>query len=215
MNFKTLSLFTLIKKLSTIEIVIGESLHTAKPNSLIFFPCQPNLLACGISALVAFKGNDIKPGKSNLDKIQKTVPILKKNGLTHEFKSENKTLIKAFLGGDEVLNKLFNTCQELKEENIFSDLFFNQEKKDQLKSIINTFNKLVNDQSAKFKETISNFSSQDVEIISQSIEKLKDINWCLKKEIADNITAIKSLSIQLENSGNTDGLKVFKRLNAV
>ena len=215
MILKNLFLLKLIKKVFTMKIEFSKSLCAVKPNSLIFFPFQPNLLSCGISALVAFKGNDIKHGESNLDQIQNVLPLLKEKGLPLDSQPENNTLQETFLGGDKLLNQIFNNCQELKQENIFSDLFFDQEKKDQLESIIDVLHKFVEDQTLNFKKNISNFSSHDVEIISQSIEKLKDIEWCLKKEISNNITAIKDLAINLESSGNIRGLKVFKRLNAV
>ncbi len=212
---QTLNLYSFIKKIFTMKIEFSKSLCAAKQNSIIFFPFQPNLLSCGISALVAFKSSDTEPSKSNLDQIQKMLPLLKEKQLPLDLQLENNTLQEIFLGGDKLLNQVFNHCQELKQENIFSDLFFGQKKQDQLESIIDVLHKLVKDQTINFKKNISNFSSHDVEIISQSIEKLKDIEWCLKKEISNNITAIKDFAINIETSGNIRKLKVFKRLNAV
>jgi glutamine---fructose-6-phosphate transaminase (isomerizing) len=217
----------LMKLISAIKIEFGKSLFKAKENSIIFFPDYPNIISCGISALVAFKGSNSKPEKSNLDNIQEMLPLLKERGLSSEVISEKNDLQNTFLGGDGFLNKIFKNCEELKQENIFAGLFFNQIEKDQLSSTIDVIEILIKDQTSYFNKNISNFSPNEIEIISQNLEKLEDIGWCLKKEILNNITAINKLAINLKNSSNgtnndtdnaacnTRGLKVFKRLNAV
>ena len=209
----------IIRKLSAIKIECAKSVFMAKKNSLILFPYQPNTVSCGISAFVAFKGSDTQSQKSNLDSIQEMLPLLKKNGLSSDTLSKKKNLKKTFLGGNDFLNKIFEYCQELKQENIFADLFFDQTKKEQLVAIIDSIEQLIKKQSADFKKNISTFSSNEVEIISNHLEKLEDIGWCLKKEISDNITAIGNLALNLANTEDTTdnirGLKIFKRLNAV
>ena len=211
--------FKLIKKISATKIEFTKSLSEAKENSIIFFPYQPNIVSCGISALIAFKGSNTSSKKSNLDSIQEMLPLLKENGFSTDSLLQSDNLYENFLGGDDFLNDIFRNCQELKQENIFSDLFFSKEKKDQLISIIGIIDQLIQDQTSKFKKNLSGFSSNEIEIISCSLEKLEDIGWCLKKEILDNILAIGKLAINLENPDNDThnimGLKIFKRLNAV
>ncbi len=211
--------FKLIKKISATKIEFTKSLSQAKENSIIFFPYLPNIVSCGISALIAFKGSNTSSKKSNLDSIQEMISMLKESGFSSDSLLQNDNLYENFLGGHDLLNDIFRNCQELKQENIFSDLFFSQEKKDQLVSIIDIIDQLIQDQTSKFKKNLSGFSSTEIEIISCSLEKLEDIGWCLKKEILDNILAIGKLAINLENpdndTHNITGLKVFKRLNAV
>ena len=47
---------TRLRKLFSLNLEIGISIAKAKENSIIFLPYRPNILSCGISALVAFKG---------------------------------------------------------------------------------------------------------------------------------------------------------------
>ncbi len=212
------------KKLISVNIEFGKPISKAKHNSIILFPCQPNLLACGISAFVAFKGNNNSQGL-DLNEVQEMTLSLKGNRLLSEKLSVPGNIRKNFLDGDDFLNDLFEICQELKQENIFSELFFNRDKKDQLSVIADTLDQIIKDQTAIFKQETSNLTSENVEIISLRLEKLADICWCLKKEIIDNIIAIDNLAINLENSGSTksgntkscniSGLNVFKRINAV
>ena len=192
--------FNRVKKLFSINIEFGTSITGAEENAIIFFPYQPNTVSCGISAFVAFKGSG-SPEHFNLNPLQEMVLSLKT-------KSD-------FSGSDDLLNTLFEECQGFKQEGIFSVLFFNKEKRRLLLSISKTIEQLIKDQTAAFKEEDSNLSSSDIEIISNRLEKLQDICWCLKKEILDNITAISNLTIGLESSDNARGLKIFKRINAV
>ncbi len=199
-----------IKQLMSLTIEFGKPITTARENTLIFFPDQPNTLSCGISAFVAFKGNSI-PQAFHLHEINEMALSLKDNCLS----SPADTICNDFLCGDDFLNRLFERCQEFKQENIFLDLYFNKEKKERLASIITNMEQLIEDQTGLFKRKISTLSSSDVDTISLRLEKLRDIHWCLKKEIIDNIAAIGNLSTGLAASANTGALTVFKRINAV
>lgn len=200
----------LIKKSGSLNIEIGKSIQHAKKGSIIFFPNKPNTLSCGISAFVAFKGSTIEQN-FDLTRIQEMILLLKKEGLSSQMVSIQDN----FLKGDNFLDLLFDNCQKLKQENIFCDLFFSKKKRKLLSSVIKSIEKLKNEQLAVFKKKFSNFSSLEVEIISTRLEKLDDIFWCLKKEILDNINCINNLAIDIENSRNIKGLKIFKRINAV
>ena len=204
------SFFNMIKNLFSINVEFAKSITKAKENSIIFFPYLPNTVSCGISAFVAFKA-DGKAEPLNLDSIQEMILSLKTKSLS----SDALSIREDFPGSDDLLNALFEECQEFKQESFFCDLFFDKEKKAALLSIFKTLEQLIKDQTLTFKKEVSNLSSLDAETISLRLEKLRDICWCLKKEILDNITAISELAIGLENSGNTTGLKIFKRINAV
>ncbi|MBC8439575.1 MAG: SIS domain-containing protein [Deltaproteobacteria bacterium] len=200
----------LMKKLCSINIGIGISINKAKTNSILFFPNQPNTLSCGISAFVAFKGSapchtlDLMP-------IEKMVLSIK----TNQILPASKPVLNSFPGSDDLLCRLFEACQELKQECFFCDLFYNKDKQNTLLSISQTIEQLIMDQIAVFKKHFATLSSSDVDAISSGLEKLQDISWCLKKEILDNIYAIGNLSLGLERHHNTEGLKIFKRINAV
>ncbi len=200
----------LMKKLCSINIGIGISINQAKNNSLLFFPNQPNTVSCGISAFVAFKGSapchvlDLMP-------LEKMVLSIKTNQLL----PDSKPVLDNFPGSDDLLCRLFEACQELKQEYFFCDLFYNKDKQKTLLSISQTIEQLIMDQTALFKKNLSTLSSSNVDAISRGLEKLQDISWCLKKEILDNIHAIGNLSLSLERHQNTEGLKIFKRINAV
>ncbi|OGR22037.1 MAG: glutamine--fructose-6-phosphate aminotransferase [Desulfobacterales bacterium RIFOXYA12_FULL_46_15] len=200
----------ILRKLFSLNIEIGTSIAAAKENSIIFLPYQPNILCCGISAFVAFKGNnEVSP--SLFDTINEKALSLDEKTLSikaHSIQDE-------FLGGDNYLNEFFKDCQALKQEDPFSDIFFSQDRQNLLNSVKGHLEEIIADQTRQFQNRISGFSSSEAETILQRLERLCDISWCIKKEILENITAIRNLIPGIEISGNTKGLAVFKRINAV
>ncbi|WP_457553446.1 SIS domain-containing protein [Desulfobacula sp.] len=200
----------LVKNLFSIHIKVGISIKKAGNNCLVFFPNQPNTVSCGICAFVAFKGNlDSRP--LDLTRLENMVLSLKTENLLPDKGSGQND----FHGKEELLSQLLRACQEFKQEDVFSDLFFNEDRKQSLLSISQTIEQLITGQTAAIKKRFSTLSSSDHDVISLDLEKLLDISWCLKKEVLDNITAINNLSMGLEKSSSTHGLKIFKRINAV
>ena len=200
----------LINHVCSIKIELGTSVGQAGKNTIIVFPDLPNTLSCGISAFVAFKGSDTSTSL-DLSPVQEMVLSLKTKSLS----SDVLSIRDDFPGSDDLLAALFEECQRFKQENIFSDLFFDTEKRDRLISTSKAIEQVIKDQTLAYKKELANLSSADAEIISCRLEKLRDIAWCLKKEILENITAINDLGVGLKGSENISGLAVFKRINAV
>lgn len=198
-----------IKLLST-RIEFATSLSEAPNNSIIFFPDHTATFHCGISAFVAFKG-DGSAGDLDLDRMLEACSSLK----TKTLPMEGSKITKNYLGGDDFLDGFYQTCQSLKQEEIFCRIFFSQTSRKQLALITENLEELINTELTAFKDQAAAIAPKYVEIISARIEKLRDICWCLKKEILENISLISKLNQTLEGSGNTKGLKVFKRINAV
>lgn len=213
--FNKTSVFKWIKFISKLTIEFGKPVHQAKNNSLILFPYQPNLMACGICALVAFKGVETDAGTPLLDTIQTLLNQLQEKELSSASIVQKEGLENTFYWDSHLLTELMDNCQALKTEKAFSQLFFHPNERTRLSDIIDTMYRTIDRQASCTSDNMAGLDSSEVEMISRGLEKLADIGWCLKKEIFENITLIDTLSLNLEKNGNARGLKVFKRLNAV
>ena len=191
------------------HIQVGKSLDQTENNTLILFPFLPNRLSCGICALVAFKGTDSKPQLSDLKAQVDHIASAAADADTPDDVSDPEQ----FLGGNAGLARLWESAQSLKQESVFQEMFFHAGHVQSLSDTIDTLFEVISTQQAIFKQTKSGLSPRAVEISSIRIERLKDIYWCLKKEVLDNIAAIKSLTVDLSHT--PEGIKVFKRINAV
>ncbi|MCG8633545.1 MAG: SIS domain-containing protein [Desulfobacterales bacterium] len=195
------------------KIEVGKSLSRASDNSLIFFPDHPNILRCGISAFVAFKGRSTeKP--CDLTEIPHLIDTLSAARLPVEGPAD-LILTEEYLGGEPILTSLCAAAQGLKQESIFTALYLDPDQEDSLIKIIRTLDLFIREEQHRFKTLTSNLSAADVDLVSGRLDKLKDVAWCLKKEILENIVAIRNLTTLQNPETHQPGIRIFKRINAV
>ena len=205
-------LFDHLKHIAKINVDIGKPLSSVKENTLLFFPDTCCTLGCGICALVAFKGPACE---NDLKSLCKGIETLSKNQLGPFSEDTNLMVSKDYLGGREFLSTLFDHAQHLKQETIFASLFYDREKTRKLTDITQDIKKILSDEIRDFKSATASLSTPEVEIAADHIDQLKDILWCLKKEVINNIEAIKHLAPGIDKQNNPAGIALFKRINAV
>ncbi len=201
-----------LKHIAKINVDMGKPLSSVKENTLLLFPDTGCTLNCGICALVAFKGPACE---NDLASLSKGIETLLKNRMGPFSKGTSLMISKDYLGGKEFLSTLFDHAQNLKQETIFASLFYNRDKSRKLSGITQEIKKVLTDEIRDFKSATAGLSTPEVEIASDYIDQLKDIHWCLKKEIIDNIEAIEQLAPGIEKQNNPTGITLFKRINAV
>ena len=199
----------LIKKAGSLSLSLGKPLHRVDPNTLVFFPDQPNVLGCGISALVAFKGPALDQDNImlSLSRSVEALPSSQINLIGDD--------IQAYLGGASTLKTLAERAQDLKQENRFTDLFFNPDQVRDLAQIIQALQGIILEEETRLKQELAKLSAPDAALISKRIDTLKDVAWCLDKEILENIHAIRYLTKGLDPEACRCGLSLYKRINAV
>jgi glucosamine--fructose-6-phosphate aminotransferase (isomerizing) len=205
-------LFDYLKHIAKIYVDIGKPLSSVKENTLLFLPDTGCTLNCGICALVAFKGPACK---NDLDALSKGIKIISQNRLSPYSKDISQMVSEDYLGGKNFLSTLFDNAQSLKQETMFASLFDNREKIRKLSGIAQDIEHILTSEIQNFKAATPGLSTPEVEIAADYIERLKDILWCLKKEVIDNIEAIEHLAPGIDRQNNTEGIVLFKRINAV
>ena len=205
-------LFDYLKHIAKINVDMGKPFSSVKENTLLFFPDTCCTLGCGICALVAFKGPACK---NDLESLSKGVETLSKNRLGPFSEDTNPMVSKEYLGGEKFLSSLFDHAQNLKQETIFASLFYDRKKTRKLSEITQDIKKILTDEVRNFKFATAGLSTPEVEIAADHIDQLKDIFWCIKKEIIDNIEAIEQLDPGIEKQNSPTGIALFKRINAV
>ncbi len=197
------------------QLQLGTSPATAPENTLILFPNQPNLLSCGICALVAFKGNQ---GTLSMDLSPLTngVQQIEESGLSR-MSEKNATAIETrYLGGNALLNELNGIAQALKQETLFQQLYQSPDQIRDLTRITRQLQTLIEVNLTEFHKAEEALSTADVDIVSERLDLLRDITWALEKEILDNITALQNLGVSTTpEKGDASPISVFKRINAV
>jgi len=202
---------TSIKDILQLRFAFGKPRHLADDHTLIFFPDNPNMLGCGICAFVAYKGRSQQTSQ-DLPSLSAALETFTRNMLPKE---ANQAVTDDYMGGDAFLSTLFDQIRDLKRETVFANLFSDADKTQTLDEIAASIDRLIQGETASFKRLTPSLSAPEVEMVSERIERLKDIFWCLKKEVLDNIRAIQALAPSLDREPSPNSLLIFKRINAV
>ena len=203
-----------LNKFLSINIKIGKSIHSVKDNTVILFPYFPNRLNCGISALVAYKGNNNDYKAELIDEIEALVKTIQKNLLTTDSK-KTKSIKKNLLGGDKALDGLLKNVHILRQDQPFLKVYSNDLLQNRIKKTTKTLSKIILTQKKDFKHAMASLSHEDVKIISDRLEKLQDSFWCLEKEVINNIEKIRKLIVPQCETTDNKLIKIFKQINAV
>ncbi len=212
-----------LKKIVSLKFEFGKSINNAKDNSIILFPFIPDRLCCGISALVAFKGkkktelslqSDMQAMQSDMQAIDHLVSVISLHSL--EYCMENKiSLQKNYLGGKEKLCLLLEKAIQMKTEEFFLELFFDEKREQILINNVNSANAAIKKEKNHLKKVMADLGAEEVETCIKRIDLFEDAVWCIKKEVLENIHRINDLVTRHEQKKNKEKYKTFKRINAV
>ena len=125
-------------------------------------------------------------------------------------KSDLKT---QYLSGEKNIKNLFKIIQTLKHKDYFYQIFTDLEIQKKLTLLSNILVESVVEEQKNMKKRLGRLSSEDALLVSQRIETLKDISWCLSRDILGNIPAIKEFMSGCLHTSAT--VKLYQELNTV
>ncbi|MCD6570865.1 MAG: SIS domain-containing protein [Deltaproteobacteria bacterium] len=205
-------LYRLIDSLTRWRIFIGRNPQYLPPNSIVIFPLLPNTFFCGIAGILTIKQkNQIKDG----DIIEKLFYLFEKikagnvkNLLTQSI------YLEGYLGGRDSLRDIEKYILYLKQCPYFEHIFFQPNKTEQLDSLSRTINSFLLKEEGLIEKNASNFSTEEMEYINNSLTLLKDSAWALERDILSNIDKILYLSgSNRKEEISKQGFKKYKEIN--
>lgn len=224
-NINIQSVKRTVQDILSINVEFGKTVDRAKENSLIFFPLQHNILCCGISALISFKGKraisqKILPFPTDMDRadiasLEELVSSINLWTLERCLANREISIKESYLGGESALTTLLEKSRALKGDLLFFDIFSDLEKEERLKAIGDKLSAMVEKEAADITPRIADLDAADVEVALRRVERVKDIFWCITREIIENITRIRQLNISGCSQINLNQILNFKRINAV
>ncbi|MGB5985119.1 MAG: SIS domain-containing protein [Desulfobacterales bacterium] len=199
----------------TSNLYFFRSLNDIPPGGIVLFPLQPHLLACGLAGIIARKPAEQVPEKVAIDEIDDLVKMLEQQDLHDCLDSKNNAWMETYMGGEGHLRKFARVVTSLKREAQLFQLFTQGVHCDTLKSQAQRLNAKVNAESEFFSAVMGKLDRQAVETISRRLETIRDIAWCLDREIVANLEKIRGL-IKANGSPVQEGVfRLFKRINTV
>jgi len=196
------------------NVYFGKSKSSAVENSIIFFPYRETMLNCGLAGIVSFKGKD---------KVDRSVDIAFLDGMFEKIDRFSYTACQKndysfdshYLGGNDLIDSFLKSVRTLKDKDLFYNLFINENMQDKLAKLAGRLSKIIDAEVKLLSDNMGHLETRDVDTITQRIENLKDIAWCINTEIIDNLKKVKDLLSLCQTSPTFSSVNVFKNINAV
>jgi len=194
----------------------GKSLTSVPEGAVILFPYNDSLLSCGLTGLLAYKKIQLRTfAVEALIQEMETMcqHILQKTIDNTTERSE--TFADNYLGGKKRIHALWNAARQFKRKTAFSTIFQHPEFYQSLKKMGDKLDTLIENEVRSYEEQ-KGYLSQDIsQIISQSIEDIQDVAWCIQKEILINIDQVYALMNTSSTKSIDTRIDIFKQINTV
>ena len=192
------SIVTVLKrstwKTKNIRIAFAGNPRRAAENTLIFFPIYPGAFACGIAALVAFKGKKKTP-EVDTGPLETAIQILEKNLLTTCLDGRKRSVSSCYLGGGGHAESLVKNGKKPERKHTpFFDIFTREKKEKLVTDITKRLTALITAEKEQLSQRMALLSSDEFETAQQRLEACMDAQWCLDREILKNFPNIRHLN---------------------
>jgi len=195
-------------------VYFGRCLSSVPAGSLVIFPLQRALLGCGIAGIVALK----RPASPAQGLSIPGITALAERVDGRGFDACNSTdgrLAEDYLGGAEGIEALWQSALGLKRPEAFSAIFADGALQSGIAGLVAVLTERAEAEGRRFGEHVGRLSAADADRMSQQVERLRDIAWCLRAEVLGNLAKVRELAAGSGDAVSTQSLLVFRNLNAV
>lgn len=205
-----------LNTLFSTRFFFGKCVNAVPAGSLVFFPLRPNTLCCGLAGIVAFKRTD-EPRLPVFTELSDRIDRVLASGWKSAADMTGENLRNRYLGGESLLESIYESVCMLKGDAAFFRIFTSAPQTRWLGETAARINEAVVSESRMLKSRLGAFSSRETDLVSNRIDRLKDIAWCLEREISQNIDRVAELmSASGERAGaNRGAVALYRKINAV
>jgi glucosamine--fructose-6-phosphate aminotransferase (isomerizing) len=197
------------------DVYFGRSIAGLPRGSLVFFPLQTNLLGCGIAGIVTFI--DKKPDKIPVDiaELENMLQCIETNNCSTCDVEDGEAVAEQYLGGNTIIHGLRRSVQVIKNHEPFFTIFSDPGLQHQLGQISKRLTRIIEAEVIQLSENMGHLDTDRVNVMSNRIEHLKDIAWCLESEILDNVAKVKNLLGEDDSAPTAHTVTLIKKVNTV
>jgi glucosamine--fructose-6-phosphate aminotransferase (isomerizing) len=201
--------------LLSVKVYFGRNPAGVPPGSVVLFPIQSRVLNCGIAAIVSYKMSGQTKATSSVAALEDLVQSIAIQGCESCQKNDFGDLSASYLGGKELVDSLWQGIQALKGEKQFFDVYADLEERKYLQAAGERLAGIVRTEEAMLTDHLGRMPAPKVELMTARIEKLKDITWCIRSEILDNLEKIDALLNGYRKKPQPSVVSTFKKINTV
>ena len=207
-------MFDLILGCLLADVYFGKHMADLPDGSMVFFPCQDDILCCGLTGIVSFKKKNKTDDRMDINSFKDM--LIKIQDLCYaNCKQNDLNLEDHYLGGEKQIHAFFQNVRNLKCNNLFYNLFIHGESQRELKKFADRLFEFIDKEERLLDHHMGRLESDEVDILSRRIDCIKDIVWCLTSEIYNNIKKIKDLLRNDHETPTRYEVNIFKQINAI
>ncbi|MDM8516784.1 SIS domain-containing protein [Desulfobacterales bacterium HSG16] len=190
-------------------------LSRVSEKSIILFPVHDTTLCCGLAGIVSVKGIKEDPKNADLYAIGQMIGQIESAGFL-SFRKNNLPIDRSrYLGGKDLLDQVCQQSRKIKNDRPFAEIFENPDLRIYLQKLNARIGELIDAEEELFSRHIGYLGTSEVDIMSDHIERLKDIEWRLDKELAENICRVDAMMPSAISRYDPGQIQVYKNINAV
>ncbi|MEW6670520.1 MAG: SIS domain-containing protein [Thermodesulfobacteriota bacterium] len=207
-------LFKISRTCLSARVFWGRSPATVPGPSIIFFPCQPNLISCGFAGIVAVKNKPRPQETLETAELQEIVIRIRENDFS-ACKAGSRSFAEYYLGGSALIDALSQKVRTLKTEACFFKVFSDPDVQEALAAVSDQISGIIATEQGRLNQQTGALAPRQVTVMSGRIESLLDIRWSLTNEILENISRIKELLLPDSRPLSSSALTIFREINSV
>ena len=197
------------------DVYFGRSTTGLPHGSLVFFPLQPNLLGCGIAGIVTFINQKTDKISLDITEIEKLLQCIEDNNCSTCDVDDLNVVAEQYLGGNTIIDALRRSVLVMKKNEPFFAIFTDPGLQHLLGQVSKRLKRIIEAEVIELTENMGHLDAGRVDVMSDRIESLKDIAWCLESEILDNIVKVKDLLGGDDIAPAAHTVTLAKKINAV
>ncbi|MEZ4525278.1 MAG: hypothetical protein R2941_05090 [Desulfobacterales bacterium] len=167
---------------------------------------------CGIAGIVSLRQGEARDGKVDPGFFRESARQIREKGFAF-CRDQHLSFEEQYLAGKEHLAQLESAAKSLKGDSPFYTVFSDKDVQSALWDISGQLSDFVEQEARSLKDQMGLMAAEDVDIMAVRIEKLRDIAWCIRQELCENVNKIRDLLYRIKVPSAV--AVIFKRINTV
>jgi glutamine---fructose-6-phosphate transaminase (isomerizing) len=181
----------------------------------VLFPYSATTLACGLAGLITVRN---RPKVQPADADWQTLESLARESMACPLEkslNNDHALSSNYLGGAETLDRLHALACELKREDYFLALFNDLYRQAHFTELSRELTAFSQQEIGALQRRLGRLKAADADTADQRLEKLKDVAWCLRIELLENLRKVRELLDGSIQPAEDRRIVLLRNINAV
>lgn len=196
------------------NVYIGKALSRVPAGAVVIFPIRTTTLCCGLSGIVGKRRSKKAAEPVNLAALEEMIQAVLA-GNSNSSVAVAVSLGEKYLGGPIVLSDLLSQVRALKNDNHFTEVFTGEAIQTALAGMAGRSAELLSAEEAFLAQHMGRIDAGQLKRMDRHLEMLRDIIWCLSREIAVSVNNVRELLGEAQGKAQAAAIGLFRQINAV